>query len=590
MIQKAMAALKPLFKKHTPAVLAGVGVAVVLAAGGLAAFWIGTQRKPLIASLPAGSNVVPQDALATLTFSTDPSQWQTLRQFGTPETQTRVDEQLAELRDRFLTSHGYDYRRDIQPWIGEEMTVAILTTAPVVPTSSANPGAIAPLPRGAETQQQFVMVLPIANPAVAQNLLADAQDNAQPNTQQSWETRDYKGIEIRETGSGDDAIAAAVLGNQFVVVSPTDSALEQVIDTYKGGTSVANTPGYRQAIGRIAAAEPFARVYVNAPVARELATVNTIQPIPTQGLSPLSANQGLAATLTLEPEGVQIRGIGWLAADSQQRYDVKNTASQLPTLLPDDTLLMVSGGNLQQLWQTYSQQANAEIDPKSLSNPANFRQAIQETTGLDLEQDWLSWMNGEFGIALIPSGGQTNSGSTAGLVLFTKASDRTAAEQTLKQLDDEMGDRYQFKVSNAQVDGESVVKWVSPFASLTVTRGWLSGDVAFMAIGNPTISDGLLKSTSSLEQSTTFRQATATDLKANNGHFFINVDQLINTKSNIPIPNLPQNIQTFAKAIRAIGVTTAIQDERSTRYDIQVLLHKNNNSRPLPVPNASPSP
>lgn len=572
MIRKTMSALKPLLEKRTPAVLIGLGVAVVLVAGGVAAYWVGAQRRPLVASIPVGSNVIPQDALATLTVSTNPKQWQTLRQFGTPETQSAISEQLAKLRDRYLTAYGYDYQRDIKPWVGQDVTVAFLTTPPVIPTanSNTNSGSIAPASPEAEPQQQVVMVLPIADSTAAQT----AFNNAQASAQQQWDTRDYKGIEIREGEASGDPVAVAILGDQFVVVAPEEQAIEQVIDTYRGDASVANTPGYRQAVGQIAATAPFARAYVNAPVARELVKANTIQPLPTQGISPLRNNQGIAATLTLEAEGVQIQGIGWLPSDGEQRYEVKNAASHLPALLPQDTLLMISGGDLQQLWQTYSQQADADIDAKSLGNPANFRQAIQETTGLDLEQDWLTWMNGEFGVALIPAMEQANSGGTAGIVLLAKAGDRAAAEQTLNRLDDEMGDRYRFKVSDEQVNGQPIVKWVSPFASLTVTRGWLPDDVAFLTLGTPATGNALLKPAASLAQSETFQKATATELDANNGHFFIDVDRLVNTKSNVPVPTLPPNVQMVAKAIRAIGVTTAIQTERSTRFDIQVLLKK----------------
>ncbi|HEY9621377.1 MAG TPA: DUF3352 domain-containing protein [Crinalium sp.] len=586
MTQKRLSALRPLLKKGTPAALVGLGAAIVIGAGGLAAYWVIAQRKPVIASMPVGSNIIPQDALATLTFSTEPGQWRSLRQFGTPETQAVLDKNLAEFRDRFLTAYGYDYRRDIQPWIGQEITIAFLTAPTTVQTTgpNSNSNSLEPI-KPAVLQQPMVMVLPIADAAAAQAVFAKTQSEAG----QTWTTRNYKGVEIRESTSGPHPISAAVFGTQFVVVAPDDTALERIIDTYKGGESIASTPGYRQAIGQIAAADPFMRAYVNAPVARDLATANTIQPLPTQGMSPLQNNRGIAATLTLATEGIRIQGISWLDPDNKQRYQVQNTAAQAPKLLPRDTVLLISGGNLQQFWQTYSQPSGTDVDPKSLGNPANFRQAIQEATGLDLEQDLLSWMNGEFGLAVIPVAGQANTGTTAGIVLLTKAGDRSAADRALKRLDNVMSDRYRFKVSEDQNNGQPLVKWVSPFASLTVTRGWLSGDVAFMAIGSPATSDTLLKSTSSLEQSDTFRNVTTTDLSSNNGHFFIDVDRLLNSENSFPIPALPKNMQAFAKAIRAIGVTTAIQNERSARYDIQVLLHRTNNSNPLPTPSPVPS-
>ncbi len=74
--------------------------------------------------LPVGSEVIPQDALMTISVSTDTGQWDKLREFGTPQSQAAIDQNLAGARDRILTANGFDYDRDIKPWIGREVTVA----------------------------------------------------------------------------------------------------------------------------------------------------------------------------------------------------------------------------------------------------------------------------------------------------------------------------------------------------------------------------------------------------------------------------------------------------------------------------------
>ncbi|MDX2214930.1 MAG: DUF3352 domain-containing protein [Oculatellaceae cyanobacterium bins.114] len=556
------------FEKRTRVVLVTIGATIALAAGGLASYWVVTQRRPAIASLPVGSDLVPQDALMTLTFSTDTEQWQELRQFGTPETQKQLDERLAEWRDRLLTDYGYRYERDIQPWIGDEATLAVLTEA----TSTETAEPVQP------DSQSFALILPIDDVVQAQAILSEAQGGSD----RSWTVRDYNGGQIRETEVKGRNLSVTVLDNRFVVLSEDEAAIEQVIDTHRDGESVADTPGYRQAIADVASNEPFLRLYVNAPVARSLVTANTIQPIPTPGFSPLKNNQGIAATLTLEEDKIQIQGVGWLPSDSEQRYQVKNNATEMPTLLPEETLMMVSGGNLQQFWQEFSQGSAA--DPKSLGNPALLREAIQSTTGLDLDQDLLAWMDGEFSMALIADPTQSSTVRTAGVVFMVKTSDRDQADAALKRLDAVMGDRYQFEVKDTNIGGESVVQWVSPFASLTVTRGWMSQNVAFLAIGAPVAETILPKPTANLSQSALFQEATQGDRDDSNGYFFLNLEQLLGTSGSLPIPNLPQNGETYAKAIRAIGIKALIQNESSTRYDISVLMRKTENPRPLPSP------
>jgi hypothetical protein len=563
-----------------PLLLLVIGAAIAFIAGGLATRWV-VEHQPVVADLPAGSNAIPQEAIITLSFSTDPNQWRQLRQFGTPETQEIVDERLAQLRDRFLATYGYSYQQDIQPWVGKEITVALLSKTPTLPNDTATPS-----PQSSANQQQsLVVVLPIADGAQAQNILSKPSTNPS----QSWATREYQGIQIHEAQTAQEPLAMAMLGNNLLAAATDAKALEQVIDTYRGKDSVATAPGYRQAIGQVAVAQPFLRTYINAPAARTLVTADTIQPVPTPSFGPLQQNQGLAASVSLNPDGVQLRGIGWLPNNSQRRYEVKNAASQVPTWLPDNTGLMVSGGNLKTFWTDYSQQPDG-IDPKSLANPANFRQAIQSTTGLDLDQDLISWMNGEFCLALLPVGGQSNSKPFQGIAFMVKASDRTAAETALKRLDTTMSDRYRFRISEDNTGNQPTVKWVSPFAALTVTRGWLDDDIAFLTVGAPGGNPIAPKPNSPLTQNETFQQATATDLKANNGQFFLNLNRFTDPNSSLPLPKLPPAVDSFTKAIRAIGVTAAIRDATSSRFDIQVLLKKAANPRPLPSVTSEPQP
>ena len=552
-------------KKRAPAVLLTLGTAIVLAAGGGAAYWW-TQRRVPVAELPAGVDVVPQNALMTVSFTTNEGQWRRLRQFGTTQTQAAFDRRLVQLRDQLLTANDLDYNKDVRPWVGEEITIAFLS--PTNPNPTASPSDQAPI----EAQQSPVMLVPIANPGRAQQVLGNRQSGAQ--------TRDYKGASIGSVQGEDQTYAYTVVDNRLVVISPDAKAIEQVIDTNQGGESIVKTPGYAQAVNRLETPQPFMRMYVNVPVANALAATSAAQPLPTQTLTPLQRNQGLAATATIEPEGVRVQGTGWLDPNGDVRYRVTNSAERMPNLLPADTLVMTSGGNLKQLWQDYSDRATA---PSAFS-PDRFRQAINSTTGLDLDKDLIAWMNGEFALGLLPIA-QTDTAQSAGILLLVQASDRRAADAALAKLDEAMKTRYGFEVSQANVAGKPVVNWVSPFSAISVTRGWLDGNVAFIAL-NGSIAQSILPQTNSpLAADPTYQAATNSALTTNNGHFYINLDRL--TQQNTPFllfPLLPPQSAQFVQAIQTIGVTAAFQDDRSTRYDILVRLDKNENIKPLPSP------
>ncbi|MBD1999200.1 DUF3352 domain-containing protein [Leptolyngbya sp. FACHB-541] len=583
-------------KKRKSTLLLLSGAAIALVAGGIGAYWLLARRLPA-GGLPVGMDVLPQTALMTLSFSTDESQWRTLRQFGTDETQTSLNQTLADLRDRLLTANGYDYKRDIQPWVGDEITVAFLSAqSPVAEgeESEESEESEPPILQPQEDPQTAVMILPIEDPARAQQILTE------PKSEQgaTLSERDYQGVQIREFESAGETYSAAVLDNRLLVITTAGDAIEQVIDTSKGGASVAQTPGFNQALRQIVAPQPFARIYVNAPAARAIASAGSPQALPPQNLTPLQNNRGIAATVTLESEGLRFQGVAWLDPDSETVYEVKNGDDKLPDLLPAETLLMASGGNLQRFWQDYSQRA--EMNPISPLSPENLRTGLNNLTGLDLEEDLISWMGGEFSLSVIeiPSSAEPPAepgtvGTRAGVLIMVKASDRAAADATLAELDELVGDRYRFQVQETDIEGQPVVQWTSPLSGLTITRGWLEGDVAFLAFGANLAQTILPQPDASLVASQPFEQSVDLEFDPNNGHFFVNVDRLLSEDSPVPVPNLPPANEAFIQAIRAIGVTAAIQDRHSTRYDVRVLLDKTDRPSELPapsVPPASPSP
>ena len=566
-----------LFKKRKPVVLIAAGSAIGLAVGGAIAWW--SLQQPVIAGLPAGADVIPQNAALTVSLSTNESQWQQLRQFGTPATEAAFSKNWSQFYDQLLSANGFDFDRDIKPWIGSEMTIAFL--APVALSNPQNPQQVQPYTADPQKgDAPPVLVLPIANPVKAQALLS------QPKVAdgQAWVDRDYKGIKIREVqGKTEHAYAAAVLGDRYVVISPDSKAIEQVVDTFKGKAAIVRTPGYNQAFSQLKAeTSPLLRLYVNVPTASAVATNNETQPVPPQGLALLQGSQGLAATVVLEPEGVGVDAVSWLPDESKVRYQVSNSAERMPTLLPASTVLMTSGGKFQQAWQNYSQLVGANSTTGGVFNPSFIRQGFNNLTGMDFDKDLAAWMDGEFSLAMVsePAVKPTNSSSAtaapakAGLMWLTQASDRKAAEAAFKKLDTVMRDRYHYRVEPNKLGDQPVVNWVSPFSSLTLTHGWLSGNVAFLTVGAGVGSTIAPAPAKSLVQNPLFQGSSSKTLTSNNGHFYLELERFADRSISLPLPILPPENQAYLSAIRSLNVTAAVQDSRTMQYDVQVLLRK----------------
>lgn len=558
--------------KKKPALVLTLGAAVALIVGGGLAYWFLSSRRPLGRGIPVGADVIPQTALMTLSFSTDETQWTQLQQLGTDETQSTLSNALSDLRDRLLTANGYTFQEDIQPWVGDEMMLAFLSSDSLIATpeldesdessDESNEETPAPLPT---TEQPMIWVLPIADPLQAQQTLTEADSASEQATQ-----RDYKGLEIREFSSDSgQTFAATVIDRRLLVVANAPGAIEQVIDTYRDNSSVAESPGFRQAWRQVAESQPFLQAYINIPAASQIASTSPDQPLPPQGLVPLRNNQGFAATVILDDDAVTIQSVAWLHPDRNTSEPITNAARQMPDFLPATTLVMASGGNLKQLWQRYSE-SDDSVSGGPFS-PDNLRTGLQATTGLDLDQDLMTWMDGEFAIAIVPTSKEPAVQNGIGALFLMQASDRNQAEQTLNELDTVVQNRFRFEVSETQIDNQSAIQWNQPLSGLMVTRGWLDNNVMFMIFGSEP--DSLLSQmTDPLAENALFQDATRSGLNPDNGHFFINLEQINATNSTIPLPNFSQNNQAFINAIRAIGVTAASSNEYSTRYDISVLL------------------
>ncbi len=574
-----------MLKKNKRFLLLSSSAAVLLIGSSVAAYWLLVQRKPVLGDAPLGSQLVPQDALLTASISTDSAQWQQLQMYGTPETKAALEKQLNQLRDNLLATSGYNYEQDIRPWLGKTAMIAYMGSR--VPTTGATPGQVSLL---GKSFLPDLIVLPMANPAQARQLLEKTK--SQKATQ--FFERTYKGIQIRETlKSNSQNYSVAVLG-RFLVVTGNPKITERVIDTYKGGSSAAATPRYLEALPEINASNRFAQLYLNVPVLASALAANSGRSLSPEKIAAAQQMQGVAATVTLEPQGMRFLGISWLKPNSSQKYKVENTVTRLPRRLPVDTLLMVCGGNLAQLWEAYAR--GAQSNPLLPIAPENLNAGARAMLGLDFENDLLSWMGGEFSLALIPASPEAlrlpeNLQAPplgAGLVLMVEASDRTRAEATLKRLDGVMASRYGFQVENTKLGSQPVVSWISPFGGLSAAHGWLEGNVVFLTLGAPIAGAFLPEPQVALLQSPLFQQAVPTKPNPSNGQFFLNVDSTINN-GNLTLPQLLSPEQRrLVKAIRAIGFTGAIKDKRSTRFDLFVQLKTAVIPSPTPIPEISP--
>ncbi|MDJ0795635.1 MAG: DUF3352 domain-containing protein [Calothrix sp. MO_167.B12] len=562
----------PVQKRKKSSLALTLSATGLLIGSGVATYWLLTQGRLFSGELLTGAHTIPQDALLAVSMTTNPNQWEKLRKFGTTETQAALDQNLLMLRDRFLTSHGYDFQRDIQPWVGNRITFAILAPQNPVPP----PKPVSTNAKDRSQEEPVVMILPIKSLAKAQQIWSQKfnlpGDKSGDTAKQEPRETTYAGTSIQEIKSKSGTkFSTAIIDQRFLAIADNSNAIKQTIDTYKSTTSLATSEGFAKNFPKIATHRPFAQFYVNVPASAQIAAAAPNRRLPAQVLAQLKENQGLAGTISLKSSGIRLQGISWLNPNSRRQLVVENQGGEMAKLLPPETLMMLSGSNLRRLWKDYV--STSKGNPFSPVAPEELKKSVKEYTSLDLDRDLLSWMGGEFSVSVVPNLPREGieEDFRAALLFLIKASDRPKAELFFTKLDEIMKTQYQFQIQQGDVAGTPVVKWIAPFGTLTGTHGWLDKDVSFLVLGAPVTNRIIPSSRNSLANSQSFQNTVPSQPNPSNGQLFLDVERSI---TNFPLPNLFPNQKMILGATRSIGVTSAVSDSRSRRYDIFVEFKK----------------
>ena len=575
-------------KRQKPPAFVLLG-ATLLLSGGLIAYLNFRQRAPRSLA-PVGMQMVPRSALATVTLTTDELAWTKLRQFGTVDTQQQLDAFLKGWKSRLFTANGYSFKRDVKPWIGDRVTLAFLP-AKAAGTAGEKGGGL--------DAQDFVLIVPIDDPIKAKTALSKELEKSEAVS----EERSYKGVKVQTLqSSAGDVVETAVIGTNWIVLGSTAAAIDQAIETYKGGRSLLDVTGYRKAATKMEVPQPqgknFAQLYVNIPTATQSFEPPRDSSSRRGSVLPLQGSEGIVAKVMVEPEGVRFEGTSWLLPKQDLVYgDMSNEAGEMPRRLPGDTLVMMSGSNLQQFWQGFSE---GNTSPPFFPDARNLKAGLLTQTGLDIDEDIMPWAAGEFALGVLPPQeseelpGSEGAGETevlengteegietvesAPLLVMVQTNDRRAAESVWAQLDDVMASRYRFTVETNEFDGGSVTEWISPFQGVQFSHGWLPGNVTFFSVGDGVSEAITPQPKQPLAANRLFQTLTDEASEPNNGHFYIDLAQINQLDSVFPLPQLAEEGPTAA--IQAVGLTTEVGD-RTMDYELYVKLAKAAKPGPL---------
>ncbi|HET6381051.1 MAG TPA: DUF3352 domain-containing protein [candidate division Zixibacteria bacterium] len=316
-----------------------------------------------------------------------------------------LDQKIHEITARLLGEAGVDYERDVRPWLGNQVALAVR-------------------PDSADPIEADVWVLLATRDAAAaeEALQRIAADQGAAVTDD-----EHHGVTIHRAADS----AWAVL-EDLVVLSPTVEGVTQVLDVEAGrADALAGEAEFRQAMGRLPA-DHLGAVYASSSALVGAAGTE----VPATGYDTLSL------ALVAESDGLHLSGIAPFDADAvpqplREAFELGRQAGELSGWMPDDTQAAVLFFGLSQSVAAAEEQLGELEGGQEVGDALDqFRALAAFGLGIDVDDDLLPLFDGETAVAV----DGLDRAEPAPLLLL-RPSDGDGAEARLERLRDALEER-----------------------------------------------------------------------------------------------------------------------------------------------------
>lgn len=311
--------------------------------------------------------------------------------------QLQREGELSKLKTSLLAKSPIDYKKDIQPWLGNEITLAVTSVdSDRNPENGQQPGYLMVLPtKNSQKSREFVELL------FSQKALAGA----------NLAVEKYKGVKLlyanQDVASPEktpNALAGAIVGDKFILFASDRQVLRDAINNVQApDLNLASYPKYQKAIQQLPQGA-LGLAFLNLPTVAQWQGLELLEPtydsqITSLVLNPkglLAETSFLATTEVLPPSPPLSQPVGAL----------KYVPASAGLVVSGANLSNLGDSNLAKLWrQTTATIYGSEEDAISrLVQPAAN---VQKRWGLNLSEDIFSWVKGEYALAFSPTKGQT---------------------------------------------------------------------------------------------------------------------------------------------------------------------------------------
>ncbi|MGI0481869.1 DUF3352 domain-containing protein [Geminocystis sp. CENA526] len=500
------------------------------------------------------AKIIPASAYATSFISTNPQQWEKLGQFGTNSAQEIISQNFQEFVNENLTqaTQKIDLEKDILPWLGG-ISMALL------PASSG------------EFESNIAVIMGVKNKFKANDFLEKYKNDLQEKPIENK----YNGITIYQVNLENNQTIWTTFFNNYLVVSDREYVIEKIIDTHKGKTSLATN--YPQNLVRDNAVISVYFPEYDRILLKALENSLPENELDKQVEKQLKKINTLFMNMSIENHGLKLTTLVKLSEPLEETINFKSVSQNLLNKIPQDTILMMSGNGINQLWQ------QVETERKNISE---LDKAINETEimvnqwlNLDLGNDIFSWLDGEFAVAIVGNPEQPLLENNVHGLLLLESTNKNQGEKTLSKLENVAQFLPFIAINRTEKQGINITEW-SNYQNTVASYGWLNNNNLLFTFGKTFEPSENLDKTNSILNNETFKITTESLPKNNYGYLYFDYQKAVSFAVNLEpdfYDDFTPEMRALSESIKGFALTSSSINNTTTQVDLNISLVRKNN-------------
>ena len=475
----------------------------------------------------------------------NPDRLTSLRQIiVNPSDRRQSRTELDQFKQGIAGILGFDYRRDLQPWLGDEVTVAV-TTLDIDRDleNGQQPGYLMAVnTHDSQRSREFLQVFWQERAIAGADLIFESYKGTQLIYGRDLQDRSKslsRSPQNADQTSPERSFASAVVGNQFVLFANSPKVLRDAINTVQvAELGLASSENYQTAIAHLNQGR-VGMVFLNLP---QLAALTGEESALADELAIKSEEnsatyESLAIALGLDRQGLTAETALLTPGEIASTPAASKLIGALQ-YIPAASPFSVSGVNLDQSWSSLSQGVSGYQRAAELINrPID---ALRDRWKLDLPQDIFSWVKGDYALGLVPRQDERVNNKTAlpSLGDWVFVADKSAdqnAQLAIAHLD-EIAKAQGISIGSLQLSDQTINVWTR-LSTVRAAKKPEQKDLEVQAevagvhasVGNYEIfttsveamSEVLKAAQNPISKSKTFKQAIAPLTTPNNGYLYL---------------------------------------------------------------------